>query len=113
MADYLLHIGASVSCPHQGQVSIISSNMNVKVSGKAVATSNDTFTVAGCPFTITTPAPKSQPCVKVQWIVPAKHVRVNRQPVLLAESKGICQSIEQIPQGPPGIKQTQRRVKGT
>ena len=113
MADYLLHLGATVSCPHQGQVSIISGNAKVKVSGKAVATSNDAFTVAGCPFTLPTPVPKPQPCVKVQWIVPAKHVRVNGRPVLLAESQGLCQSAEQIPQGPPSVKQTQRRVKGT
>lgn len=111
MPGYLMHVGATAICPHGGQVSIISSNTRVMVSSQAVATVNDTYTVAGCAFTI--PGPKPQPCVKVQWLVPATRVKVGGQPVILQASTGLCQSAEQIPQGPPNVLVTQLRVKGT
>ncbi|VVB95198.1 Uncharacterised protein [uncultured archaeon] len=110
MPGYLLHVGATAICPHGGQVSIISSNTRVMVSSQAVATVNDTYTVAGCAFTI---PPKPQPCVKVQWLVPASRVKVGGQAVILQASTGLCQSAEQIPQGPPNVLVTQLRVKGT
>ena len=66
---------------------------------------------AACPFTV--PGKGPQPCVKVQWLVPALRVKVMGQQVLLQSSSGLCQSGEQIPQGPPNIVSTQIRVKGT
>ncbi len=111
MPGYLLHVGATAICPHGGQVSIISSNTRVLVSSQPVATLNDTFLVAGCAFTI--PVGKPQPCIKVQWLVPATRVKVGGQPVILQASTGLCQSAEQIPQGPPNVLVTQLRVKGT
>lgn len=111
MPGYLLHVGATAICPHGGQVSIISSNTRVLVSSQPVATQNDTYMVAGCAFTI--PPAKPQPCVKVQWLVPASRVKVGGQPVILQASTGLCQSAEQIPQGPPNVLVTQLRVKGT
>jgi uncharacterized Zn-binding protein involved in type VI secretion len=110
MPGFVTHVGATVLCTHAGQVSIQSGNTRVKVSGQMVATVNDIYTVAGCPFTV--PGPKPQPCVLVRWLVPATRVRVNSQPVILQTSTGICQSAEQIPQGPPNIVVTQTRVKG-
>jgi uncharacterized Zn-binding protein involved in type VI secretion len=110
MPGFVTHVGATVLCTHAGQVSIQSGNTRVKVSGQLVATLNDIYTVAGCPFTV--PGPKPQPCVLVRWLVPATRVRVNSQPVILQTSTGICQSAEQIPQGPPNIVVTQTRVKG-
>jgi hypothetical protein len=111
MPGFLFHVGASAMCPHGGQISTISSNTRVLVSGQPVATSADTSLVAGCPFTV--PVPKPQPCIKVQWLVPAARVMVNHQPALLQTSPAICQSAEQIPQGPPTIIAGQMRVKGT
>jgi hypothetical protein len=114
MPGYLLHVGASIICTHAGQASIVSTNTRVKVGGQPVALLNDTTTVAGCPFQVPVgPGTKPQPCVKVQWIVPATRVRVNNQFVLIQTSSGICQSAEQIPQGPPTVVTTQIRVKGT
>lgn len=114
MPGLLLHVGATAVCPHGGQVSSISTNIRVRVSGQFVTTVNDTFTVAACPFQVPIgTGTKPQPCVKVQWIVPAVRVRVGGQPVLLKTSAGICQSAEQIPQGPPNVTVTQIRVKGT
>lgn len=114
MADYLLHVGATILCTHLAQVSATASSNRVKVSGQAVVVLNDTFTVAGCPFQIPVGVgTKPQPCVKVQWVRGATRVRVNNQPVLLQTSSGICQSAEQIPQGSPSVVMTQLRVRGT
>jgi uncharacterized Zn-binding protein involved in type VI secretion len=110
MGSFIVHVGATVLCPHAGQTSIQSSNTRVKVGGQMVATMADVYTIAGCSFTI--PGPKPQPCVLVRWLVPATRVRVNSQPVILQSSSGLCQSAEQIPQGPPNVAATQTRVKG-
>ena len=70
--------------------------------------------VSGCPFQIPVGAgTKPQPCIKIQWIKPALRVKINGQPALLQDSSGLCQSAEQIPQGPPQVVVTQMRVKGT
>jgi hypothetical protein len=110
MPGFLFHVGASAICPHGGQISTTSSNTRVLVSNQAVATSADLSTVAGCAYTL--PNGKPQPCVKVQWLVPAARVMVNRQPALLQTSTALCQSAEQIPQGPPTVIAGQMRVKG-
>jgi hypothetical protein len=81
------------------------------VSSQPVATLADTYLVSGCAFTV--PTGKPQPCVKVQWLVPATRIMVGGQPVILQDSTGLCQSPEQIPQGPPNVVTTQTRVKGT
>lgn len=110
MGDTLQHVGLTAMCPHGGQVSVVSTNTRVKVMGQYVAVMGDTYTIAGCPFQ--TPVPKPQPCIKVQWIVPAMRVKVMGKQVLLKSSTGLCLSAEQIPQGPPNIIMTQMRVKG-
>jgi len=110
MPGFLMHVGASAICPHGGQVSTISTNARVLVGGQPAATFGDTYLVAGCAFTV---SPKPQPCVKVQWLVPAARVLVGGQPAMLQTSTGLCQSAEQIPQGPPSVVATQVRVRGT
>jgi hypothetical protein len=103
-------VGANAICPHGGQVSTISTNARVLVGGQPVATFGDTYLVAGCAFTV---GPILQPCVKVQWLVPAARVLVGGQPAMLQTSTGLCQSAEQIPQGPPSVVATQVRARGT
>jgi hypothetical protein len=111
MAAPLFHVGATAICPHGGQVTVTSSNTRVLVGGTPVATMADTCTVAGCAFTV--PPGKPQPCVRVQWLVPAARVLVTGQPALLQTSSGLCLSAEQIPQGPPSVVTTQPRALGT
>jgi hypothetical protein len=111
MPTPLFHVGASAICPHGGQVTVISVNTRVLVGGAAVATMADTCTVAGCAFTVPPGVP--QPCVRVQWLVPAARVLVMGQPALIQTSTGLCLSAEQIPQGPPTVVATQPRVLGT
>lgn len=109
MPGPLYHVGATAICPHGGQVTTISSNARVMVGGMPVATFADTSLVAGCAFTPVAP----QPCLRVQWIVPATRVVVMGQPVLLQSSTGLCIGPTQAPQGPVIIAATQTRVIGT
>ena len=114
MADYLVHVSASINCTHGGSATIVPSQQRVKVEGNFVALLTDTTTVAGCSFQVPVGAgTKPQPCMKIQWLVPAIRVKVNQQFPLIKTSNGICQSAEQIPQGPPTIASTQVRVKAT
>jgi hypothetical protein len=106
----IVTVGATAMCPHGGQVSIASSNTRVMLGGQAATTLSDTYSIAGCAFAV---GPKPQPCVRVQWLVPALRVQVNKQPVILHNSVGLCLSAEQIPQGPPNVVATQLRVKAT
>jgi uncharacterized Zn-binding protein involved in type VI secretion len=108
MPGTLYHVGATAICPHAGQVTVIPSSPRVLVSGQPVATLGDQYLVAGCAFTV--PPGKPQPCVRVQWLVPATRVLVNGQPAILQTSTGLCLSPEQIPNGPPTVVLTQPRV---
>lgn len=114
MPGLLLHVNASVQCPHQGQGTTTPVQTRVMVGGQPVATSASLTTVAACVFTL--PNGKPQPCVKVQWQSPATRVQVMGTPALVQASPGtglgICQSAEQIPQGPPMVTSMQLRVRG-
>jgi len=117
MPGYLLHVNATAQCTHLAPVAIAPAQTRVLVSAQPVATVNSALTVAGCPFQIPLPAgPKPQPCVRVQWSMVSTRVLVMGQPVLLQPSPGtgpgICQSAEQIPQGPPNVNTVQMRVTG-
>ena len=106
----LVQVGFTAMCPHGGQVTGIPSSPRVLAGGQPVLTASDTFLVAGCAFTI--PPAKPQPCVKVQWLVPALRVTIGGKPALLSSSAGLCQSVEQIPGGPPVVSVTQVRAMG-
>ena len=111
MPGPIVHVGAGIICPHAGSVTVVTSNTRVLVGGQPTATLGDTYTVAGCAFTV--PGPKPQPCVTTRWLVAATRVLVNGQPVIIQTSTGICQSVEQIPQGPPTVVAAQPRVVAT
>jgi uncharacterized Zn-binding protein involved in type VI secretion len=111
MPGPLFHVNATATCPHAGQVTVMSVNMRVMVGGQPVATVADQSFVVGCPFTV--PPGKPQPCITVKWLMPAARVTVNGQPALLQTSASLCLSPEQIPQGPPLVTGTQARVVAT
>ena len=52
MSGPLFHVGAVAMCPHGGQVTTISADTRVLVSGMPVALATDQFIVAGCVFTV-------------------------------------------------------------
>jgi hypothetical protein len=110
MGGFLLHVGFTGSCPHGGQIQVTPGNAKVTVGGQAVATMSDQFLITGCAFTVGT---KPQPCVKVQWTVPAARVTLGGQAAITQSSVGLCMSADQIPAGPPMISVTQTRVQGT
>ena len=111
MPGFVLNKGATLLCPHGGQVQITPGNMRVKVGGQPVATMADQFLISGCPFML--PNGKPQPCVRIQWMVGAARVQATHQPVILNSSSGLCLSAEGIPAGPPTVVQAQARVRGT
>ena len=111
MSSLIYHVGATAMCPHAGSIQVVAGNTRVLLSGQPTATLADNYPISGCPFT--TPEPKPQPCVTVQWLGPATRVFADGQPVILQNSSGICKSAEQIPQGSPSIVATQTRVRGS
>ena len=115
MPGLMLHVGATSQCTHTAPATIGPGQTRVLASGLPVATVSSLITVAGCPFQIPIgTGTKPQPCVKVQWTMVSARVQVMGQPVLLQPTpgpgSGICQSVEQIPQGQPVVTMLQTRV---
>lgn len=98
---------ATILCPHGGRATIMPAAPRVLAGGQPVAVLADPTLVAGCAFTV---GPKPQPCVKVTWLAGALRVLAGGQAVLVQSATGLCQSAEQIPQGPPVIAAAQTRV---
>jgi len=115
MPGFLMHVNAGMQCAHAGPAVIAPSQARVLVSGQPVATIASVMTVAGCVFSV--PGPKPQPCVLIKWLMPAARVIVGGQPAAVLPAPGpgpgLCQSAEQIPQGPPIVSAVQTRVIGT
>lgn len=112
MTGFLVHVGASIICIHGGQVTPITSNTRVFVSGQPIVTSGDTYLVAGCSFVIP-PSGPLHPCVTTQWLVPSLRITINGQPAILQDSSGLCQSADQTPQGAPIVVSTQIKASGS
>jgi uncharacterized Zn-binding protein involved in type VI secretion len=110
MGDFLLNVGATGMCPHAGPLQIVPGQVKVLLGGQPAATASDQFLITGCPFTV--PPAKPQPCVTAKFI-PAVKVLLSGNPAVLKGGGVICQSAEQIPQGPPTITVTQLKVTGT
>ncbi|MBT2442700.1 DUF4280 domain-containing protein [Streptomyces sp. ISL-36] len=111
MPGAVSHLTAKVSCSHGAPAQISTGQSRVFVSGFPVATVTDNTPVTGCPFQIPFGVgTKPQPCVRVVWATPATRVLVTGRPALLNTSTGLCQSVEQIPQGPPIVTTTQTKV---
>ena len=110
MAD-TLNVNSVLKCPHGATVQISSSNTKVMVDGAAAALATDQFTVSGCPFQIPVGAgTKPSPCVTVKWIVTDMRTTVGGTATLNKSSVGLCQTAEQVPQGPVQISSTQAKV---
>lgn len=96
MADPLLTVGATVTCPHGGQGMIAPSQTNA-LAGGIVCTQSDQVVIAGCPFFI---GPSPSPCVTVQWQSASTTTKAGGAAVLTISSIGLCMSAAQAPQGP-------------
>jgi hypothetical protein len=118
MPGLLMHVNAVMQCTHGAKATIAPSQPRVVVSGQPVATMASMIAVAGCPFQIPVPGgTKPQPCITVKWTMPSTRFLVGGQPAALVPAPGpgpgICQSAEQIPQGPPVVSTVQTRVIGS
>jgi hypothetical protein len=122
MGELLLHVDATFKCPHLASVNnITTTNRKVFVSGKAAVTKNDIFLFSPPPFPdacrYINAAGNPQPCLSIKWKTSASHVFINRQPALLKNSKGICQTSRIPPDQdfPNQVIKTklQQRVKGS
>ncbi len=105
----LLHVNATVNCPHGGRASYLPAQPRVNLTGQVAATVAGQWLIAGCPFTA---GNKPQPCVTIRWTTPAARVTVAGAPVVTQASIGLCLSAEQAPQGPPMVTVVQQRAKG-
>jgi hypothetical protein len=111
VAGNTLNINSMLKCPHGGTVQIISSNVQVMVDGVAAALATDQFVIAGCSFQIPVGAgTKPSPCVSVKWLMADMRTKVGGAATLNKSSVGLCQTAEQIPQGPVSISSTQPKV---
>jgi hypothetical protein len=111
MGSPVLAQSAVIQCPHGVPAQAVPSQVRVTINGQPVLTSQDTFPIAGCPFTI--PPGTPSPCVQVRWLVPALRVRVSGAPVLLQSSSSLCVAGTQAPQGPAVIAPVSPRVMAT
>ncbi|HEU0236996.1 MAG TPA: hypothetical protein VFR14_11215 [Candidatus Limnocylindrales bacterium] len=111
MASAILQMGCTIQCPHGGQATAVPSNTRVKVDGAFALLPTDTFTIAGCSFTL--PPGTPSPCLTIQWLGEATKVKINGTGPLLESSTGLCKAATQAPQGPASISGTQTKVKAT
>jgi hypothetical protein len=110
MASHFLTTTSVLQCPHGGTVTGSTSNTRVKVAGDPIVRSTDTFTIAGCPYTLGT---VPHPCVRVQWDVHAEHHKSQGDPSLTLDSVGFCLAADGGTQGTVVIASTQARGAGT
>ena len=107
----LLTTSSVLMCPHGGTVSAASSNTKAK-AGDFIVRPSDTFTIAGCPFTLPGAPPIPHPCMTVQWIKSTLRCKAAGDFALAQDSIGMCLAADQAPQGTVLIQSTQMRTSG-
>jgi hypothetical protein len=105
-----LTVSSTLQCPHGGSVSISTTNTRAKADGGFIARATDTFTIAGCPFTL--PSGTPHPCVRVDWVTSARRVDAAHGDALVEDSVGLCLAADGAPQGTVLVANTQLRAKG-
>jgi hypothetical protein len=105
----IVDAGATITCPHGGQVQVVPRATRVRLGGNPPLLVDDVATVAGCAFNVSG-APS--PCLQVRWTMPAMRVKAGGSPVLLSTSIGLCVNAAGAPQGPATVLGHQTRVHG-
>lgn len=103
----VLNTASSLQCPHGGSVSVVTSNTRVQMGGSYVLRASDTFTIAGCPFTL---GASPHPCTQVNWVQPAVRCQVAGDFTLTEDSIGMCEAADMAIQGTVVINFTQAQV---
>lgn len=116
MPGLLLHHGALMMCAHPPGLVTSSAPVQhrVLVGPHPVATTADTFAVAGCGFpAMTLGAP---PCTGVAWLYTSARVFVGGLPVLLQPTPPVgpapAVGVGTPPPNPPLVQAMQLRVRG-
>jgi len=105
MPGYLVHVGAQVTCSHQGQAQPAEPNTSVTVSDQATVLLDSMYQIAGCSFP--SPPTANGPCVTGQWLTGTTRVTSNGQPLVLSTGTSTC-----VPTSTPlMVTQTQTRVQ--
>jgi hypothetical protein len=113
MPGLVLHVQATITCSHQGRITITPSQTRALVNGMPIATTLDTMVVAGCPGV--SPAP---PCTTARWTDASARVQASGSPILLQSlppagpvpGGGVCVG---PPPNIPLVSAMQTRVSGT
>ena len=105
MTGEIVDAGSTVLCPHGGSATPAIPNGRVRIAGSSAATMSDRYIIDGCPAS----TPMGLPlCRLARFITSASRVRVGGVPVLLRESRAVCE-----PSGAPAIvAAVQSRVTG-
>ena len=106
--SYVVDTNATILCPHGGKGVPVPTATRVSVGGAPPILATDQVTIAGCAFNVSG-APS--PCVLVQWMAPSTRLQVQRTPVVLSSSVGLCVSAAGAPQGPATVTGFQTRVQ--
>jgi hypothetical protein len=109
MMPAFLTTASVMMCPHGGTVSAVSSNTGAQAGGAYILRPTDTFTIAGCPFTVPPGVPN--PCLQVQWMVSDLESMAMGGPTLNESSVGMC--LGSAAPGPVVISSTQPQASGT
>lgn len=109
-AAHFLTVGSALQCPHGGVVTASTRNTRVKAAGDFVCRSTDTFSIAGCTYTL---GSIPHPCVRVQWDVHAEHHRSHGAASLTEDSVGYCLAADGAMQGTVVVSSTQIRGAAT
>lgn len=102
---------AQGNCAHGGKATFVSTASKVLFDSGPPLVLGDKGIVAGCAFTV--PTGKPQPCVTVLLMQTASKVLVEGRAVILQSPGDICQSAEQVPQGPVAYTKVQTKVVAT
>ncbi len=108
MPGFILDAGATITCPHAGQATVVSRAARVKLGGQPPLLVDDVATISGCSFNVSG-APS--PCLSIQWLMPATRVKVGSSPLLLSSSIALCVNAAQAPQGTALVTGFQTKVQ--
>lgn len=108
MPGFILDAGATIMCPHGGQVTVVPRATRASLGGQPPLLVDDVATIAACPLNI---AGAPSPCLRVQWQMPATRVTIESSPVLLSSSVGLCLNTGGAPQGTAIVTGFQTRVQ--
>jgi hypothetical protein len=111
MSIPILTAAGTIQCPHAAPGSLVASSTKVLIDSAPPLLAADKGTISGCPFTV--PTGKPQPCVTALLTKASSKVLVEGKPVLLMNPSDMCQSAEQIPQGPVVWGSLQTKVVAT